>query len=249
MTNYFKLFIVSLLVGVIIGLFIWVFPKKAEAVQPLVCICHNWLHNPTTVCAALPSILAGHGGHLISGFDKWGACVVPTPTPEPVYHSVCREYSCVQVEGEGESICKVDKDCEPEASPTPEPYREPAPQPCNGCGGEPVAPTCTGDPDITVAPINFFIERKGVEAIAKWIPTGGSEANLYYKEVDQKGWTHAVRDEKNDGDIVVGGLNPKLGYTFGLQQRFHCGDGMTVTAVVVDGPSSQIFRVSEYLTW
>ena len=145
---------------------------------------------------------------------------IPEPTPEPT----------------------------PEVTPAPK-GEDPAPQPCNGCGGAPVAPTCTGDPDVSVAPINFFIIRRGAEAEARWVPTGGSEVNLYYKEVKSPTWQYAVRDEKNDGNIVVGALNPKLGYTFGLQQRYHFGDGMTVTAVVKDGPSSQIFRVSEYLTW
>jgi len=178
--------------------------------------------------------------------------IPPTPTPEPVYHSLCREYACIQVEGEGDSECKVDEDCQPEVTPIPTeaPKETPFPQPCNGCGEEPKAPTCTGDPDVTVAPINFFITRNGNEAEARWVPTGGSLVNLYYRENDQIGWTHAVRDEVNDGQVIVGGLNPTLGYTFGLQQRFHCGDGMTVTAVVVDPPAwGRTFTTSYFLTW
>ena len=264
--NKILAFLAGLLVGIAFGYIVWGAPTPATAgpeitngIDHRVCICHNATNNPQTICSDWESILEGHGRHWRSGFDELGRCprptptpIPPTPTPEPVYHSLCREYACVQVEGEGDNECEVDEDCQPEVTPIPTeaPKETPFPQPCNGCGEEPKAPTCTGDPDVTVAPINFFITRNGNEAEARWVPTGGSLVNLYYRENDQIGWTHAVRDEVNDGQVIVGGLNPTLGYTFGLQQRFHCGDGMTVTAVVVDPPAwGRTFTTSYFLTW
>lgn len=48
-------------------------------------------------------------------------CSTPTPTPTaaPQFHSVCRELSCVLVDGAGSNSCATDNDCAPAASPTP----------------------------------------------------------------------------------------------------------------------------------
>ena len=270
------LFILAAIIfGIAVGFF-WT--RKADA-KTQVTICHSNGESGTFTQQTVDwdSVVAGWGhnrsGHqdgkdiIPSGFwdidgRNWNdegkaiydnGCVVP----EPKFHNVCREFACIKVEGEGECTCESDKDCEPEitptpipdVTPTPEPKDDGFPQPCNGCE-EAKAPTCTGDPDVTVAPINFFITRNGDKAEAKWVPTGGSMVNLYYKENGQAGWTHAVADEVNDGQITVGGLNSALGYTFGLQQRYHCGDGMTVTAVVIDPPAwGKIFTTSYFLTW
>lgn len=84
-------------IGSIIGFFIawlfWVQSANADVVEKNVCICHNWEHNPTTVCSDINSILEGHGRHLAKGFDKRGRCPEPTPTetpePTPPYVEVC----------------------------------------------------------------------------------------------------------------------------------------------------------------
>lgn len=52
-----------------------------------ICICHNVLHNPETICVDDSSALesGGHYNHLDAGTDTWGACSTPTVTinPEP----------------------------------------------------------------------------------------------------------------------------------------------------------------------
>ena len=79
--------------------------------------------------------------HKFGSHGEWlnGPCPEPEPTPtpteEPEFHSVCRENSCVLVEGEGESDCKVDEDCQPEVTPTP--TQEPCRDLGYGCGGSP----------------------------------------------------------------------------------------------------------------
>lgn len=136
-----------------------------------------------------------------------------------------------------------------EPTPVPDDPNAPGfPQPCNGCNNTPSAFMCP-DSDVTVAPFNFFIKRKGTEAIAQWIPTAGNEVNLYYKIVGQKDWQFALRDVANSGYVVVDHLNPNLGYTFGLQQKMNCSGGQTVVAVAVDPPTTvwKMFRVSQYI--
>lgn len=60
--------------------------------------------------------------------------VTPTPTDTPV-HYLCREYSCVEVQGEGESECKYNEDCAPEVTVTP------TETPCKeNCGTVPTFP-------------------------------------------------------------------------------------------------------------
>lgn len=48
------------------------------------CICHNVQNNPVEICTDDDSYKVGHGAHLDSGFDSFGACpgtiVTPTPT-------------------------------------------------------------------------------------------------------------------------------------------------------------------------
>lgn len=68
--------------------------------------------------------------------DVYG-CEERTPSPEPVYVSLCREDSCVEVEcdqDECESTCKIDDDCV-EATPTATPSATPTATP------EPARPT------------------------------------------------------------------------------------------------------------
>jgi hypothetical protein len=97
--------------------------------------------------------------------------------------------------------------------------------------------------------LNFHIIRNGAVATLKWVPTQGDQINVFYKENGQPGWTHALGDQTNDGYLEIGGLNPSLGYTFGLMQKNGCGGGQTASAVVVDPPAyGQMFRFS-YWIW
>jgi len=138
----------------------------------------------------------------------------------------------------------------PTVIPTPAPTgvpETPAPQPCNGCGGGQSLPLCT-DGTTILLPANFFVVRSTDSATLKWWPTQGDQVNIYYKELGQNSWTHAVGDQPNNGLFVVNALNPKLGYVFGLQQKTGCGGGQIVTSVVVDGPSCHLYPFS-YWTW
>lgn len=50
-----------------------------------VCVCHDTLHNPVTVCGDYCTIIKQqeHGAHIVSGFDTLGKCLEPTMTPIP----------------------------------------------------------------------------------------------------------------------------------------------------------------------
>ena len=108
-----------------------------------VCFCHNVNHNPHTICTDDRGEIRGHSRHVRNGQDTLGRCERPTPTPteEPEFHSVCRENSCVLVGGEGESDCKVDEDCQPEVTPTPEQPKTDTTD--HNSPGSYSAPTCT----------------------------------------------------------------------------------------------------------
>lgn len=55
-----------------------------------------------------------------SGSPEPSSSPTESPSPEPQFHSVCRELSCVLVQGAGTNSCATDVDCEPAASPTPQ---------------------------------------------------------------------------------------------------------------------------------
>jgi hypothetical protein len=181
--KYLKIYLISLIIGIIAGVFIWVLPV--------------------------------------------GACTTVTPTPTPEITPT--------------------PEVTPRVTPTPVPYQPAWPQPCNGCTGTPVAPTCA-DSSTILLPANFFVERAGKDAILKWWPTQGSQVNVFYKEVGQSGWTYGVGDLPNNGEYTVHALNPGVGYTFGLVQKTGCGGGQLATAVVVDGPQHKLFSMS-YWEW
>jgi hypothetical protein len=143
-------------------------------------------------------------------------------------------------------------------TPPPPPVdTTPAPeQPRNEPGlSEAKAPSCT-DGSTILLPANFHVERSGESATLKWFQTQGDQVNIFYKEVGQTGWTHSVGDvtakagafPDNYNEFTVHGLNPSLGYTFGIMQKHGCGGGETVTAVVIDGPQSRLFPFS-YWEW
>ena len=182
--------------------------------------------------------------------------IPPTPTPEPVYHSLCREYACIQVEGEGDSECKVDEDCQPEVTPTPtqEPEPEvPHPQPCNGCGEEPKAPMCS-EPAPVVQPRNFGCYRNGVMANCMWVPGDEGIADIFYSEckvnTQPDTWPHALVVDyskyavKGQADIL--GLQPGVDYSFALRSRNACSNGQFVYQVVVDSDGLGVYFPMTY---
>lgn len=142
---------------------------------------------------------------------------------------------------------------EPEPTPTsePEPTPEITPIPHEDAltvpSGPFYAPTCP-DGSTILLPANPHVFRAGEAATVKWWPTEADQVNLYYKEVGQANWTHAVGDLPNDGSYTIHGLNPTLGYVFGIQQKHGCGGGETVVAVIVDGPTARLFPFS-YWMW
>jgi hypothetical protein len=97
------------------------------------------------------------------------------------------------------------------------------------------APQCTATKPVLEA-LNFHILRNGDTAIAKWMPTNGNKANIYYKLVTSNSWEHAVRDIENNGYFVINGLGSK-DWTFALQQANDCAGGL-MSQYVVDGNSS-----------
>jgi hypothetical protein len=162
----------------------------------------------------------------------------PTPTEEPEeeYYYVCRENSCVKVEGEGESQCEVDEDCfEEEPTPTDEPEEEEnKPEGCTGDCSAP-APQCSTT-NTTKQPENFHVYRKGDDAILKWWATEGNKVNVYWKDPNASEWQHAMQTE-NFGNVEIHGLGTR-DWTFGIQQVNDCGGGLiTVGKImeVVDG--------------
>ena len=175
----------------------------------------------------------------------------PTPTPTPKQDKCDRKH-------------RFDEDCitpTPTPIPTVTPEVTPVPEQVvctENCGNPPTfagsstnPPTCSdGNTIQTVA--NPFVVRKGSDAIVNFFITQGDSANIYYRIVGQSSWQFSVPDVKPNGDNFVSytihGLNPALGYDFGIQQKFGCGGGQLVTVVIVDGPMSQTFGFS-YWEW
>ena len=146
-----------------------------------------------------------------------------------------------------------DKQCYPNPTPTPEP-RLPD-QPLTAAGAGAGAPVCT-DGNTILLPAGFQVKRAGPDATYIWFQTQADQVNLYYREVGQANWTHGVANvpakagafPDNYNEYTVHLLNPSLGYEFGLQQVHGCGGGQLVTAVVIDGPTTQLFPFS-YWEW
>ncbi len=129
--------------------------------------------------------------------------------------------------------------------PNPEPQPNPEPKPLTPAG----PPVCT-DGNILALPLNFNVLRAGDKATLAWIPTGGNLVNIYFKEVGQPKWTHAVGDLPNNGNFVIDHLVPATGYDFAVQQHQGCAGGQLVEAVVHDGPAYKpvLFKFS-YWQW
>lgn len=139
----------------------------------------------------------------------------------------------------------------PSVTPTPTPL--PCTSNCNPSvqGSTTEAPVCS-DGSTTQLPANVHVVRSGSSATVNFFITEGDSANIYYKVVGQSDWQFSVADVKPNGDkfvsYTISGLNPKLGYTFGVQQKQGCGGGQIATSVVVDGPVGHLFTFS-YWTW
>ena len=217
--KYIKIFLVFAVLGILLGVL-----NNAKA--SVIVWCHN---DHSHVC-----VESNHNcSHKVNSEGwSWGRCatITPTVTPRPT---------------------KIPKPTDvPEPTPTPEVTptpRTPDPGSCNGCGHTMDPPMCT-DGTTILLPANFHVIRNGVSATLKWWPTQGGQVNVFYKEVDQKNWTHGLADQLNNGNLTIGGLNPNLGYTFGLMQKNGCGGGQLVTSVVIDGPQSRLFTFS-YWMW
>jgi hypothetical protein len=144
--------------------------------------------------------------------------------------------------------------CEKDVIPEP----QPAPACTSNCGSPPTfagsstnPPVC-GDRSTINLPANSHVIRKGEQATVNFFITEGDSANIYWREVGQSNWQHAVSNVKPNGDMfvsfVIHELKPNVGYDFGIQQVRGCGGGQLVTAVIVDGPEAQTFGFS-YWEW
>lgn len=155
--------------------------------------------------------------------------------------------------GEDDRLTAIWVEC---ALPTPEPTIVPT---CmENCGNPPTfagsstnPPVCS-DGNTTQLVANLHVVRKGAEATVNFFITQGDSANIYYKVVGQDNWQFAVSDVKPNGDkfvgYTIGGLDPNVGYVFGVQQKQGCAGGQIATSVVVDGPAARTFGFS-YWIW
>jgi len=176
----------------------------------------------------------------LSGFQE----VVPTGMQTNEDH-VC---SCapgyhepVQTEGQGPKFDFQQSDftCVPD-EPSPTPEATPEATPTTEQGLTPAGAPICGDGSIVSLPIDFHVVRSGSDATLIWYKNGGDLVNIYYKEVGQANWTHAVGDVPNVDPInnyVIHALVPATGYIFAIEQHNGCGGGQLVQSVVVDGPS------------
>lgn len=176
--------------------------------------------------------------------------VTPTPTPEVTpTPNPCEQVEVYKTETYEENPCVTPTPTE-EVTPT----ASPSPTPCTqNCGNPPTfpesstkAPVC-GEGETTNVVANPHVLRNGEQATVNFFITEGDSANVYYSVVGQPHWQYSVNDVKANSDnfvsVTIHGLDPKLGYDFGIQQKKGCGGGKT-TAVVVDGPEDKLFQFS-----
>ena len=146
---------------------------------------------------------------------------------------------------------KVDVDPCVTPSPSPEPTPGNPGNPPTFAGSSTNAPVCT-DGNTVQLPANPHVYRNGESATVNFFITQGDSANVYWRVVGQKDWQNALSDLKPNADhfvsVTIHGLDPKLGYDFGIQQVQGCGGGQLVTAVIVDGPKPVLFKFS-YWEW
>lgn len=110
-------------------------------------------------------------------------------------------------------------------------------------------PVCVDNNTIKL-PANLHVIRNGSDATVNWFQTEGNMASIYYRQLNEKNWTHAVGDISVDDymSYTIHLLKPKMGYIFGVEQKWNCSGGQMVTAIVIDGWQSKVFNFS-YWEW
>lgn len=153
----------------------------------------------------------------------------PSPSPSPSESP----NPCIQFEKEFPEPCES-------PSPSPEPSTPPAEE-HHDTPSAPGTPECTS-PAVTMVGANFHVYRNGDQAIAKWVPTQGDKATIYYKQVGAPDWQYSLANVDNNGYQVINGLG-SLDITFALQQANGCAGG-PLTNQIVDGASNDwiLFR-------
>jgi len=175
-------------------------------------------------------------------------CEEPTPTPT--------QKPCVVWDGEFPMPCPSPM-VTPTPTATPEATVTPGPGnvPSNPHTDTIEAPVCS-DGSTTNLPANVFVVRNGSQAIVNGFITEGDSANIYWKESSEGSWTNSSAATNPDGvkpnglnfiSYTINDLKVGVDYDFGFQQKFGCGGGQTVTAVVHDGDNfGIIFRITSY---
>lgn len=110
-------------------------------------------------------------------------------------------------------------------------------------------PVCIDNNTIKL-PANPHIIRQGSDATVKWVQTEGNKTNIYYRQLNEINWTHAVGDIDSNGymSYTIHQLKPKVGYVFGIEQKWNCSGGQMVTAVIIDDWKPNLFKFS-YWEW
>lgn len=179
----------------------------------------------------------GHGKHesdIIPGFTTYEGCTFTAQGDQAVLANDCKP-----LPPPPPPTCEELENC-----PTPPPVVTATPTPTPGQPGNPPtfagssteAPQC-GEANVPQGAENVHVYRKGDDAIVKWLPTGGNEAIVYYKQVSAADWQYAVKGA-NIGYVVIHGLG-SLDISFAVQQVNGCSGGVSVMSkVIVDGASN-----------
>lgn len=147
---------------------------------------------------------------------------------------------------------------EPTIEPSPEPTSTPEPSPTPEividnppCGiecqqvippqSQPVSHLCT-ETDVVKHPANVHVFRRGDQAVVRWYPTEGRNANIYYRQNSSLDWQYSVIGIENNGSFLISGLG-NMDITFAVQQVNSCSGG-PLSPAVIDGPSASwvLFR-------
>lgn len=161
-----------------------------------------------------------------------GKCIVEnTPTPTPT-----ETPTVTPTPTEGPSITPT---------PTEEPKKEEVTETHTGLSS-PTHFVCP-DKDVVKVVANPQVKREGESATVSFFLTEGDKASIFYGEVGQPHWQYGVADIKptagNYVNFTIHGLNPDLGYDFGIEQMKGCAGG-PITSVIIDGPTVQWFGFS-----
>lgn len=192
----------------------------------------------------------------------------PTSTPTDTPKEVCEDESATNYNEEGQceypevdpcdeirvskDAILLDNECEEEEpTPTPTPTETPKGEEQRSAPASASAPVCS-DGNVVQLPANPHVVRNGSSATVNFFITSGDSANVYWKVTGGNEWQHSLSNVKPNSEnfvsVTINGLDPELGYDFGVQQKLGCGGGQLVTAVVIDGPSPVTFRFS-YWEW